>query len=413
MDGENLYRGDALMSRLRLDHSLPAVLVLDGNQRSALAVVRSLGRRGVPVVVGEATARSLAGASRYCWRRIRYPSPLIDPEGFVTEVSRVVREYGMQVLPVTDITTAIVLKHRSLFGEQVLPFPAWEDYERLTNKCSLARHAGSLGVLTPATLCIQNRDELPAVVDQIRFPAVVKAAYSKVWVRDTWVATSVQYVYSREDLFAAVAQLPWHGQAPILIQQCVVGEGQGVFALFDHGRPLVWFAHRRVREKPPSGGVSVLSESISLPQQMLESARTLLTSVGWHGVAMVEFKVSQDGRPYLIEVNGRFWGSLQLAVDSGADFPYLLYRLAIGQQVEPVTEFSIGRKCRWLLGDLDRLYLIIKGKQAGGMTTKLKAVAEFLRFREPGMRYEVNRLDDMKPFLFELGNYIRAIAKFG
>ena len=400
------------MSAQRIDHSLPAVLVLDGNQRSALAVVRSLGSQGVPVVVGESTARSLAGSSRYCWRQLCYPSPVVDPDGFVAEISRYVRENGVQlVLPVTDITTAIVLKNRSLFGEQARLFPALENYELLTNKCLLARYASDLGVLTPATVCIQHRDELPAAASQVRFPAVVKAAYSKVWVQNAWVATGVKYVRSRDELFAVVAQLPWHGQAPILIQQCVDGEGQGVFALFDHGRPLAWFAHRRLREKPPSGGVSVLSESIPLPQQMQKAANVLLTSAGWHGVAMVEFKVTQDGRPYLIEVNGRFWGSLQLAVDSGVDFPCLLYRLAIGKPVVPAAEYQVGRKSRWLLGDLDSLYLTLKNRQAGGVTAKLRAIIEFLRLRSPGMRYEVNRAGDMKPFLTELRSYILAVFK--
>ena len=400
------------MHRTLFDNTQPAVFVLDGNQRTALAVVRSLGRRGIRVMVGESTKQSLAGASRYCWKQVIYPSPTDDPERFSAEVSRITRENDIAVvLPMTDVTATIVLRHRSLLHDDALPFPSWESFDRLTNKCALAGHAASLGVSIPATICIGSREELSLALDRIDFPAVVKSAHSKIWFQGAWVGTGVRYVRSRDELVAAVEETPWLGQAPVLIQQCIEGEGQGVFALYDHGRPLAWFAHRRVREKPPSGGVSVLSESIPLLQQLRESTDKLLSSVGWHGVAMAEFKVSQDGRPYLIEVNGRFWGSLQLAVDSGVDFPYLLYRLATGQQVEPVTEFEIGRKCRWLFGDLDRLYLVMKGKQAGGMATKLRAVAEFLRLREPGMRYEVNRFDDMKPFLVELGNYIRAVAK--
>jgi len=70
--------------------------------------------------------------------------------------------------------------------------------------------------------------------------------------------------------------------------------------------------------------------------------------MAWHGVAMVEFKVSADGTPYLMEVNARFWGSLQLAIDAGVDFPWLLYQLATGRDVESDDDYVTGVKSRWL-----------------------------------------------------------------
>lgn len=115
---------------------------------------------------------------------------------------------------------------------------------------------------------------------------------------------------------------------PFTIQSFVKGTGQGVFALFKHGSPVCYFSHRRLREKPPTGGVSVLSESAPLNQQLKESAERLLLSAKWHGVAMVEFRVAEDGTGYLMEVNPRFWGSLQLAIDSGVDFPWWLFWFA-------------------------------------------------------------------------------------
>ena len=90
-------------------------------------------------------------------------------------------------------------------------------------------------------------------------------------------------------------------------------------------------------------------------------AHRILESVGWHGVAMVEFKVTAEGTPYLIEVNGRFWGSLQLAIDSGVDFPWLLYQLANGTKVDEVTGYAVGVTWRWLLGDFTRLCKVLLG----------------------------------------------------
>ena len=102
--------------------------------------------------------------------------------------------------------------------------------------------------------------------------------------------------------------------------------------------PIAWFAHRRIREKPPSGGVSVLCESVAVDPMLKEYAERLLRAAEYRGVAMVEFRIGTDGRPYLMEVNARFWGSLQLAIDCGVDFPWLYYQMLMGEKVEPVHE---------------------------------------------------------------------------
>lgn len=157
----------------------------------------------------------------------------------------------------------------------------------------------------------------------------------------------------------------------------------------------------------------MLRESIALPQPMTQYALRLLQHVDWHGVAMVEFKVDRHtGVPFLMEVNGRFWGSLQLALDAGLNFPLLLYRMACGDKINaPATTYKVGVKSRWLLGDLDHLLLRLFKSDAAlclplGSTTKLKTLIEFCRFFQRNTRYEVNRLDDFKPFYYELRQYL-------
>ena len=84
----------------------------------------------------------------------------------------------------------------------------------------------------------------------------------------------------------------------------------------------------------------------------------LLGPLGWHGVAMLEFKQDAAHREvFLIEVNGRFWGSLQLAIAAGVDFPYLTYQLAVGERPSVPRALPVGVKNRWLLGDLDHLLI--------------------------------------------------------
>jgi predicted ATP-grasp superfamily ATP-dependent carboligase len=101
------------------------------------------------------------------------------------------------------------------------------------------------------------------------------------------------------------------------------------------------------------GGPSTLRESTHDPE-LLGSAIRLLKALDWYGVAMVEFKVDpRDNVPKLMEINPRFWGSLELANAAGVNFPWLLYQTAMGRLPEPTFDYSVGVRCRWLVpGDI-------------------------------------------------------------
>lgn len=149
-------------------------------------------------------------------------------------------------------------------------------------------------------------------------------------------------------------------------------------------------------------------ESIELPKPMVDHAVKLLERVKWHGVAMVEFKIERDsGIPMLMEINGRFWGSLQLAVDAGLNFPYLLYQAMQGIPVTvPNNSYRIGTKSRWLLGDLDHLLLrLTKSKVqlqlSSDAPSRWRCLAEFCKLFQHDLHYEVESLSDPGPALAE------------
>jgi predicted ATP-grasp superfamily ATP-dependent carboligase len=173
------------------------------------------------------------------------------------------------------------------------------------------------------------------------------------------------------------------------------------------------FAHRRIREKPPSGGVSVLSESIALDSDLLARSVALLRDFDWQGVAMVEYKVDHvTGVPYLMEVNGRFWGSLQLAIDAGVDFPRILVAAARGQSNPGVGGYKIGARLRWEWGDVDNLLLRLRRSPSSlslpqDAPGRARGLIDFVRALGPGTRGEVLRADDPMPFVRESLNWIR------
>ncbi len=386
------------------------ILVTDGENRAALAVTRSLGRAGHDVIVGEKSTPSLAQASRYCAERVVYPDPITNSAGFVDRLAELVREQRIDVLmPVADITTFLVTRHRDRFGPScAVPFADADVVDRAADKASLMNMAVRLGVPVPAFVVVSSRDEVPDV--PFGFPLVVKPWKSRLMTSRGWMSSSVSYARTREALVQDLAARPDH-EFPVMLQERIVGDGKGVFACYQHGHPVAYFSHRRLRERPPWGGVSVLCESAPLSPVAQDFATRLLDELGWHGVAMVEFKQDvRDGQPKLMEINGRFWGSLQLAIDAGVDFPALLLQVARGEAPGPQAPYRLGVRSRWLWGDVDSLLLTMRGRPGApdaGNAHRLKAVMEFLKFKGRNLYYDNPQWDDQMPWVLETRTRLR------
>jgi len=382
------------------------ILILDGNARSALAATRSLGRRGVPVVVADETKRTLSGSSKYCSESFTYPSPTADLRSFLSTVKAECSRRGIRVIfPMTEISMAAVLKHEEEFKNFQLPFAGFPTFDALTDKWNLMRLAQQLNITIPQTHYIADARSLQRVYPNLKFPVVLKPYRSKIWTNGRCTAASVRYAESVRELERTVAQYEYFGSNPFLLQEYIHGQAHGIFGLYNQGKLVASFAHRRLRENPPSGGVSVLCESAEKNPDAWRMAKTLLDHMAWHGVAMVEFKVSAEGTPYLMEVNARFWGSLQLAIDAGVDFPWLLYQLATGRDVEPVNGYVLGVKSRWLWGDFKRLCKVLAGSELPPglrFPRSMRSIVQFFNFFDSHTRCEESRWHDLKPFFLEL-----------
>jgi predicted ATP-grasp superfamily ATP-dependent carboligase len=381
------------------------VIVLDANQRSALAATRALGRRGVRVITADTTRETLAGASRYASGSFVYPSPYRAPGEFVERLATELAARAARiVLPMTEVTTHVLARDGAQLPGVSVPVGTFEALETLTDKRALQALAKQLDIPAPETRIVECPEQVRIATAGLAYPLVVKPYRSRIWTGDRWRGAEVRYVSSPGELDSLTRSVDVFRMHPFLVQEYIDGHGAGVFALYDRGRASVFFAHRRLRERPPSGGVSVLSESVSVDPHMRELSQRLLDHVEWHGPAMVEFKVCRDGRPYLMEVNPRFWGSLQLPIDAGVDFPWLAYQLARGQRLDVVTDYRIGARNRWLLGDLDCLYLSLKTRDS--LRAKCRAVAAFVGGFGRGITHEIERRDDMWPCVVELKRYV-------
>jgi predicted ATP-grasp superfamily ATP-dependent carboligase len=335
------------------------VLVTDAEYKLTLGAIRSLGRRGVRVVAAATTPRAEGFRSRYCAETVVY-APHRDEEEFVSDVATIVRERDIDVvLPIGYDTTTLLARRRSdLPASTRIPIAPADAVATAASKRLTLDLARSVGVPAPETYSD------PAAVRA--FPVVVKSALG---------SGAVRYANDAAELRAVVGP-------DSIVQEYVPGEGRGFFALFQNGRPRAVFMHRRLREYPVTGGASTAAESIR-DDNLAELGERLLAGLRWHGVAMVEFKLdSRDGSYKLMEINPKFWGSLDLAIAAGVDFPWLAVRLASGEAFD-APDYRVGLRFQWLFSDV--LHVAARPSAAGAFVRDLldPSVASDWWWRDP------------------------------
>jgi predicted ATP-grasp superfamily ATP-dependent carboligase len=328
------------------------VFILDGMWNKSLAAVRSFGRRGFYVAAGEKTLLSAALFSKYCNKRVVYPCPLTKEEEFLDYLENELRTGAYDVVFPMELSTQILITKKAnrlrLEKYTKIPFADSGHTQRINDKALLMQHAAKHGIGIPQTWFIDDIGQVEDVGAVVNYPVLIKPRISSG-------SRGIRRVDNRDDLKTSYLRV--HRAYPFpIIQEYLSKEGDvyGVGMLLNvKSEVRASFVYKRLRSYPVSGGPSTLRESVK-KDDVIKIAAELLKSVGWRGIAHVEFKIdARDGRPKLLEVNPRFWGSLNLAVESGMDFPFLLYRMAMEGDIAARTSYSEGVKCRWLIpGDI-------------------------------------------------------------
>lgn len=390
------------------------VLVLDGQTNQALACVRSLGRAGYSVFTASDRRRPLAAWSRFCRGSVRLA-------GETREGCAALREWATQhgiatVLPITERACLLLNLERAAWEHAGITVGCAPDdvLVRAFDKARTLRLAREAGVATPVTHMPESLAECATAAQAVGFPCVVKPRFSNFWDGNRFVPTPMpRYANNPEELATIVSAYEHTGQWP-LVQAFVPGRGRGVFALCDHGQAVAWFAHERLRDIRPSGSGSALRRSIPLKARLRDPATRLLSALEWHGPAMVEFRDDGRSAPVLMEVNGRFWGSLQLAISAGVDFPRLWAAILAHQHVEPCLDYASGVTVRWLWGDVKRLLYVVAGRPRGypgSFPTLWEGLRAFLGPQPAGTQLEIWDRRDPWPALGEWVEGLRDVLK--
>jgi predicted ATP-grasp superfamily ATP-dependent carboligase len=240
---------------------------------------------------------------------------------------------------------------------------------------------------------------------------VVKPRHTVTWPYERGVQSTPRFAFTNTEILQLAASLQRQTREMPILQEFVYGEELGVEFLCRDGDVLAAFAHRRLRSLSPSGGAAAVKEAIAENYKCIgEQARRLVWELRWTGPVMIEFKVDErDGRAKLIEINGRFWGSLPLAVLAGVDFPWLYYCMATGQPVSNLPRYQIGIRSRHWLGDLSHVLAVLFARDRMRelvYPSRKSAVREFLRPSD-ALHSDVAALHDPAPAVMEIVDILR------
>jgi predicted ATP-grasp superfamily ATP-dependent carboligase len=363
------------------------ILVTNGAYKHTLALVRSLGAAGHEVGVVAHRRAAVSFFSKYCNRR--HVVKTTEKRAFVDEILTILRENDYDILLPVGLPQVVWLAERADEIRQWarLPLADVEKIKLFENKQATYNLAVKLNIPTPLTFFPKDRSDADICAAQLKPPIVVKhcTQSGSEWLKYAQTAEeAIQFYEKMRDLESKMPKNAVYtegssfelktslrdtkqtneelGSAPlqtsnlklqsIMFQEYLSGGGYGFFGLYDKGVFKQGFAHKRIREFPVSGGASCCAESID-NEQLMNYGKRILEEIDWHGMAMVEFKMDENGQPRLLEVNPKLWGSFDLSVVSGVPFAEKWVQLAMQQPISEHQDYTKGVRFSWLMdGDL-------------------------------------------------------------
>lgn len=392
---------------------LPPVILLGIDTPIGLSVVRELGRQGIEVHGIARDERALGSYSRFLHRSYCRPA---GAAALVDQINRIAAESGARFLMTVSMGDALAMRaaaDRGDFPQLCVLLPSLAKLQLVNDKAAICRIAAGLGIEVPATW-EPDAASAEAIPGDLSYPCVLKWRDPELMAdpldRLGLPVLKTEFAHDPAGLAQALARYRPLGAYP-LVQSYAKGTGLGQMFVIKDGEALLRFQHRRLHEWPPEGGTSTLCESVSLDQHgtLRDKSEALLREIGWEGPAMVEYRWDEaSGRAVLMEINGRFWGSLPLAYHAGAPFALATYyALGLGIAAPQARAYRSGVRCRYMIPETRRLLAVtLRRSRIADRSLRFSPWREVLAYaagfvRVP-VRYYVFALNDPLPFFADM-----------
>lgn len=376
---------DRLWARTNLHDvvSRRALVLSTGRDRGALAGIRALAASGWQVGVGTPDGQGMVTASSACTRSYVVPRPRGDHSAFVEGMREAVEDGAYDVVfGGGDDWMAALSAHRTEIPA-IVAHPDSTAVHQALNKTVLTARALEVGLTAPVTH--PATDETMSDWDG---PVVVKC-------REHWSPgqTRPHRIDARlfPDIFAAagrVTHIRSMGADPVL-QQPIEGTLMAVVGVFRQGRLTGRVQQHSARLWPTPSGMSARAVTVPVDAQLAEGCERLLSRIGWSGLVELQFIADRRGTPHLLDLNGRFYGSLALAEAARPGLVAAWAELVTGGELVDLPDGRPGLRYTWLAGDLRRAVQ----ERRGGLVAD---VAGTLRW-SIGARHSVFAVSDLGP----------------
>jgi len=328
------------------DLSKGRVIIPYGRSLMALIAAHSLGRKGVEVITCDSIDFTVSSFSKYTIDNFVCTDQHKDEEQFLEDIEAALKKYKPEddrpyvLMPVYK-DTRLIARHKERFEKYAMvATPDFGAISRLNPKSELAQTVRDLDVAAPRTWLPDSREELEELADEMPFPLIIKP-YAQAGGR------GISKVENEDELLRCWDDNQHNYGQKSLIQEISEGKDYCLTALFDHGDLKASMAYRNVYTFPAESGAGVMRETVD-DERFAAIAKDLMGPLEWNGVAEFDFIWNEepDSTPSLLEVNTRFWGGIFQSVESGIDFPWMLYKLTVLGSVEPAGEPAIGTRTK-------------------------------------------------------------------
>ena len=321
---------------------LPSLMILDGESPAALGIVRSLGRLGIPIMVGSTWwLIGRACFSRYTKKSFIYPPPESGIKATHEFIIKKIQTWRPEVLmPLDDRRGwSVVYDYWEDYERitKIVPSPNRDLFENLNEKGCQVEYAERYGIEIPKTYRPKTLIEAIALSHELLYPVLFKPQKSVSGV-------GIRKVNNIDEFSKAISDFK---EIP-LIQEQINGEDLELTLLFSHGSLLAGSAYSCLRKYPIPYGPPVACLTIH-NDTLMQIGIEFLSKLRYHGVAHLDFKKDEkDGKIKLLELNPRIAETNEISNRSGINFALMLYQLAIGENIEPCFRYELDLELGWL-----------------------------------------------------------------
>lgn len=342
----------------------PDIFILDGEYRAALGVARSLSGKGLSITVGSKKASSMTNYSHHINNHFTYVYDTDDLEKAHSAITKQVKSKNPKVMmpimnPGWSIIYAFYDEYKNL--TRIVPNPGHNLFEKLFDKSHLAEVSKKFGVPIPKTYLPNSINDALSLIDELPFPILLKPKKGES-------GRGIKKINGQKDLVNALSQ---YEEMPI-IQEFISGEDLELTLLCIQGEPIAGSVYLSLRNYPLPFGPPVACRTIR-DDDLMHLGMNFLRKLNYTGVGHLDFRRDRkDGQAKLLDFNVRLAGTNDISISSGVDFAYLLYKQAIGEEVDRIFEYQIDKEFRWPWGELMHF---------GATTKKWQTLKDLLRWK--------------------------------